>query len=137
MSYVLDACALMAFLSQETGKGFEPVKELFERALDENFPIYMSIVNLTEVYYLFMQKHGRTAADTIMENASGLPITVIDTISEAVYRQTAHFKSRYAMSLADAFACATAQTLGAVLVTKDSEMKEAEAKEALPILWIM
>jgi predicted nucleic acid-binding protein len=136
MTYVLDACALTAFLNQEQGKGFEPVKELFERAVDEGFPVYMNIVNLAEVYYFFIRKKGQSAADEIMENAVDLPITVIDTISEAVYRRTAYFKSHYSMSLADAFVCATAQCLGATLVTKDSEVEAAENKESLSVFWI-
>ena len=137
MTYILDACALTAFLNQEQGKGFEPVKELFERAVNESFPIYMNIVKLVEVYYLFIRKKGQSAADEIMKNAVELPITIIDTISDTVYRQTAYFKSHYSMSLADAFACASAQCLGATLVTKDSEVAAAEEKESFSVLWIL
>ncbi|GHV47229.1 hypothetical protein AGMMS49546_36620 [Spirochaetia bacterium] len=134
MTYVLDACALVAFFNQET-EGIK-VKELLEHTKAGKHTLYKSIVNLVEVYYHFIRDRGKMAADELLENMKYLPIEVIDTISEAVYRQTAHFKSHYHISLADAFACAAAQCLDATLVTKDSEVEEAEEKEALSVFWI-
>jgi len=40
------------------------------------------------------------------------------------------------MSLADAFLCATAKSLSAVIVTKDKEIKPAEKDGHLSVLWI-
>jgi hypothetical protein len=40
------------------------------------------------------------------------------------------------MSLADTFLCATAQSLSATIVTKDSEIEAAEQPEGLSVLWI-
>ena len=44
--YLLDACALLALLNQEFGKGFEKVKDLFDRAVNDEITLYMSLVNL-------------------------------------------------------------------------------------------
>jgi predicted nucleic acid-binding protein len=131
----LDACALIAFLDKEPA-GIN-VKFLFDRTENEDISIRMNIVNLVEVYYGFIQKYGTVkAADEIMQNVDGLPIEVITTISNTVYRETARYKAGYSMSLADAFLCATAKSLSATIVTKDSEIKPVEQKENLSVLWI-
>jgi predicted nucleic acid-binding protein len=137
LTYLLDACALIAFLAEEIGKGYEEVDELFNRAETGEIEIIMSIVNLVEVYYGFIQKYGTVeAADVIMNIVVDLPITVINTISNTVYRDAARFKAAYSMSLADVFLCASAKSLSAVIVTKDDEIKAAEQPEALSVFWI-
>ncbi|MDR3283861.1 MAG: type II toxin-antitoxin system VapC family toxin [Treponema sp.] len=137
MTCVLDACALTAFLDRERGEGFEAVRDLFNRADAEGITIRMSIVNLIEVYYGCIRKYKSVeAADEIMRQVNELPIEVIKTVSDAVYRETARFKTRYSMSLADAFLCATAKNLAATLVTKDGEIRPAEQREKLSVFWI-
>ena len=71
-----------------------------------------------------------------MEKVKDLPIRFINNISNEVYFYTARYKARYSMSLADAFLCATAKNLAAVIVTKDKEIKPAEKGESLSVLWI-
>jgi predicted nucleic acid-binding protein len=137
LTYLLDACALIAFLAEEIGKGYEEVDELFNRAETGEIEIKMSIVNLLEVYYGFIQKYGSVeAADVIMNSVADLPIAVVNIIDDAVYRDAARFKAAYSMSLADVFLCAFAKNLSAVIVTKDDEIRAAEQPEALSVFWI-
>jgi predicted nucleic acid-binding protein len=131
---VFDACALIAFLNME--ENFEQVKDLLERAGRGDITIGMSIVNLVEVYYNYIRDDGIAAANATMREALTLPLKIISTISDEVYREAARFKGCYAMSLADAFLCATAKSLSAVIVTKDGEIKPAEQAEALSVLWL-
>jgi PIN domain nuclease of toxin-antitoxin system len=35
MTYILDACAMLALLNEELGKGYETVRGLLESAVDE------------------------------------------------------------------------------------------------------
>ena len=58
MPYILDACALLAFLNEEKGKGYEAVRDLLDRALAGEVTLCMSLVNLVEVYYRFIQIKG-------------------------------------------------------------------------------
>ncbi|GHV85669.1 hypothetical protein AGMMS50230_12770 [Spirochaetia bacterium] len=134
MIYVLDACALIAYLNREP-EGIR-VKELIESTKLGNIDIYMCIVNLVEVYYGYVRDAGEMAADAYMEAVSDLPIRIINTITDTVCREAARFKGLYSMSLADAFACGTAKSLNATLVTKDSEIEAAQGKEHLSVLWI-
>jgi predicted nucleic acid-binding protein len=136
VTFIFDACALIAFMNEEKGEGYEAVDVLIERADAGEIVICMSVVNMTEVYYHFIKRDGEETADTIMRNAAELPIMVIDTITDAVCRETARFKARYPMSLADAFLCAAAKSLSAVIVTKDREIETAEKPEKLSVLWI-
>jgi predicted nucleic acid-binding protein len=136
LTYVIDACALVAFLNEEKGEGYEAVDDLLNRAEAGEITLYMSVVNLVEVYYGYIQDKGIETANKIMEPVKSFPIEIIYTISDTVYHQTARYKGLYSMSLADAFACATAKSLSATLVTKDGEIEALEQGEGFPILWI-
>ena len=136
MNYLLDACALISLLNEERGKGYEPVRDLFYRAAAGEIALCMSRVNLVEVYYRFMQLKGVETANAIKEPVNSLPVRFISDITDEIYFETARYKARYAISLADAFLCATAKSLDAVIVTKDPEIKPVEEAESFPVLWI-
>ena len=136
MTYILDACALLAFLNEETGKGYETVRGLLDRAVTGKVTLYMSLVNLVEVHYRFIQLKGNEIADAAMGPVKSLPVMFISNISGEIYCETARFKAGYSISLADAFLCATAKSLAATIVTKDKEIKPVEENEALSVLWI-
>jgi predicted nucleic acid-binding protein len=136
LTFLFDACALIAFLNQET-EGYEAVSSLFDRADAGEIIIRMSIVNLVEVYYGYVRDEGTEEADRIMRNVVDLPMEVITTISDEVYRETARLKGTYRpLSLADAFLCASAKSLGDVIVTKDGEIKRIKESASLSLLWI-
>jgi len=136
MTYILDACALIALLNRELGKGYETVKDLLDRAVTGEISLCMSLVNLVEVYYRIIQLKGSETADTVMEPIKNLPVRFIRDITDEIYFDTARCKARYPMSLGDAFLCGTAKNLDAVIVTKDKDIKHAEEAESLSVLWI-
>jgi predicted nucleic acid-binding protein len=136
MTYILDACALLALLNGELGKGYETIRDLLGSAAKGEAALCMSLINLVEVYYRYIQLKGVKLADAVMEEVKSLPVRFIRDISDEVYFGTARYKARYSMSLADAFLCATAKSLDAVIVTKDKEIKPAEKTESLSVLWI-
>jgi predicted nucleic acid-binding protein len=135
MSYVLDACALIAYLKKET-EGIK-VKELLDKAIAREITLYMNRANLIEVYYGYIQQEGSVEkADTIMQSVYDLPMQFVDTITEPIYHAAARFKGLYSISFADAFAAATAFSMSSVLVTKDHEFEPLEQTENLSIFWI-
>ena len=136
MTYILDACALIALLNEELGKGYETVKDLLDRAVAGEIALCMSLVNLVEVHYRLIQLKGIQTADAVMEPVKGLPVRFIRDITDEIYFDTARCKARYPMSLGDAFLCGTAKSLDAVIVTKDKDIKHAEEAESLSVLWI-
>jgi predicted nucleic acid-binding protein len=136
MTYILDACALIALLNRELGKGYETVRDLLDRAVTGEITLCMSLVNLVEVYYRIIQLKGVQTADTVMEPIKGLPVRFIRDITDEIYFDTARCKARYPISLGDAFLCGTAKSLNAIIVTKDKDIKHAEEAESLSVLWI-
>ena len=134
-AYVFDACALIAWLDEEKGAGYEAVDALIEQAKAGECVIRMSAVNWVEVFYHFIRSVGQETADTIMA-AAELPITLIDTIDPPARRAAACLKARYSMSLADCFLCIAALSFQATLVTKDGEIRAVEQQERLSVLWI-
>lgn len=117
---VLDSFALLAFLRGEAGE--EKVAALLERAGLRDEPLHMTEVNYAEVQYIIMRKDG---ADRWREIASELPALPIEfhLATRALADLAAGFKSRYKLSLADAFAAALAKERKAELVTGDPEFK--------------
>jgi PIN domain nuclease of toxin-antitoxin system len=103
MTYILDACALIALLNAELGKGYETVRDLLDRAVTGEITLCMSLVNLVEVYYRLIQLKGAETADAVMEPIKSLPIRFIRDITDEIYFDTAHRKARYPVSLGDAF----------------------------------
>ena len=84
MTYLLDACALLALLNEELGKGYETVRDLFDRAITGEIALCMSLVNLVEVHYRFMQLKGVETANAIMEPVKSLPIRFIRALNSFV-----------------------------------------------------
>jgi PIN domain nuclease of toxin-antitoxin system len=134
--YVLDACALVALLKGENGA--EAVDHLFQQAVQSNAALFMSIVNLLEVYYGFVSDIGLTETRNMMNIIQYTPLVIIDTISQQVYHEAARLKGTYhRLSLADAVGVATAIELSGVFVTADHhELEVIENKETtLNFFW--
>ena len=134
MDYVLDACALIALFNEEDGA--DTVAELMTRASDGTDRLFISCIQVLEVYYDRIYIKGIDYAETVLESIYTSPVTVLHDISRDIIKDAARFKTSYSMSLADTIAAATAKSLGAPLVTKDDEMKEAEEAGEFSIIWL-
>ena len=134
MDYVFDACALIAFFNEE--EGADTVAGLMAQAGNGECRLFMSSIQVMEVYYDRVYIKGTKYADTVLESIYAFVITVLSDISCDIIKEAGRFKTSYSMSLADTFAAATAGNLGATLVTKDSEMGEAERAGKFHVLWL-
>jgi predicted nucleic acid-binding protein len=134
MTYVLDACALIALLNEEPGK--DVVKDILKQAVDDKETlVYISAVNLAEIYASYIRELGKDAAREILERIYAAPIEIVAAIPEPVYREASRLKGSYHVSLADSFGLATAFDLSGSFVTSDGEIKSVEAAEPIAILW--
>jgi predicted nucleic acid-binding protein len=135
MTYVLDACALLALIKGETGA--DVVDAIFQKALTAEDVLFMSIVNLLEVFYGLIGDVGIERAKAMMAPLDDTPLTIIDHISPSVYQTAARLKGTYKrVSLADCVGLATAADFSATFVTSDHhEIKAVEQREALSVLW--
>ena len=134
--YVLDACALLALLQNETGN--EKVISVFNEAADEGTAtITMNTINLLEVYYKVYKARGKEQAERMITELKKLPVTINQEISDELFAQAGRFKVMYTVSLADSIALAQASLLNAQLLTADHhEFDAVEKSESVRFLWI-
>jgi PIN domain nuclease of toxin-antitoxin system len=59
----LDACALLAVLAME--KGAENIRNLFQKAVDNQAVLMMNKLNFLEVYYKIYKAYGKIEADNL------------------------------------------------------------------------
>jgi len=102
----------------------EEVRTLIHEAARSSRDLWMSTVNLGEVWYSVARKKSGAAADAAVVLA-GIRIAPADW---ALTYQAAQFKSRHRLSYADAFAAALAHARGVELVTGDPEFRTLEAQ---------
>jgi predicted nucleic acid-binding protein len=118
--FVLDAWALLALLQKEEPAASR-VKQLLEAATAGDVELFVSIINLGEVIYRVGKVRGEVEAQETLDLIRRLPLTVLPASESAVFSAVA-FKIHYAMSYADAFAAAAAESLDAPLLTGDPEL---------------
>ena len=87
------------------------------------YKLYISIINLGEVYYRIGRVKGKKEADETLKSLHQLPITILQATDQMVL-EAAALKMELAISYADAFAAAETQRLKATLVTGDPELVE-------------
>ncbi len=121
-AFVLDAWALLAFLQGEEPAASR-VKSLLQEARNEKVILYVSIINMGEVYYRIGKTRGQSEADALVEELQLLPLIILPASNEDVMA-AARLKMRYSISYADAFAVSTTLQHGAILLTGDPELLE-------------
>jgi predicted nucleic acid-binding protein len=136
LNYILDACALIAYLNAEPGE--DTIRDLLTRSkAGDGIALYMSIYNLLEVYYGFYREKNAETAKAIIQNVYRLPVTFIDRVTAPVLDEAARLKATYSCSLADAVGMALAVDLQGTFVTSDHhELEEVEQHERIPFLWL-
>jgi predicted nucleic acid-binding protein len=133
IKYALDACAMLAHIKEEPG--FDIVRGLLRQAEAGEIELFMSTVQILEVYYDRLRDVGIEYAENFLEIAYASCLHIVDFTTPLI-REAGRLKTSYRMSLGDAIACATAIDLSATLVTKDGEIEAVEQREKLPVLWI-
>jgi predicted nucleic acid-binding protein len=118
--FQLDSWALLAFLYREEPAA-DRVEHLLREAAAGRVRLLLSVVNLGEVFYIFGRRHGETAADHAVAEIKNLPINVLQVDEDRVMA-AARLKMRHSVSYANAFAAATAEEFGAILLTGDPEL---------------
>lgn len=120
-NYVLDAWAFLALLQKEEPAAGR-VKNLLQRAqVEPEIQVYLSIINLGEIYYILQRTHGSDETNRTIEDIRQLPITLVQA-SEKRVLAAASLKANHRFSYADAFAAAAAEEFQGILLTGDPEL---------------
>lgn len=130
-AYVLDTWAVIAYLEDEPSG--EQVEDLIATAHEEQIPIYMSVVNVGEVWYTMAREISEEEANASVKSLRDLRIQ-FENADWEITQEAARFKSQHKMSYADAFAAALTKTKKADLVTGDNEFKPLEGE--IKVSWV-
>jgi predicted nucleic acid-binding protein len=113
MSVVFDTEALLAFYLGEPGGRM--VQRRLEEIMEGETKGYLNIVNLTELYYILYRKSPDIAQEK-ERNLRGYGLEVVPINDDGLWKKAAETKGSHALSLADAFAAATAKVKKATLM---------------------
>lgn len=112
---VFDSQSLLKLYLGEAGA--DRVADLLRQVLEGKVQGRMNVVNLAEVYYILYRKSKETAEEK-EKNLRGYGVKVISVKADPpLWKRAASLKAERTMSLADAFAAATAMEFKARLVT--------------------
>jgi predicted nucleic acid-binding protein len=134
-TFVLDACALIAFLSKEPG--YINTTELLRRARRSEITLLMHNINLLEVYYDLRRAYGEMPANAQLANIRLLPVAFLSEVEGDCFMEAGRLKAAYRISLADSIALSTAAVHNATIVTCDHhEFDAIEQSEGIDFFWI-
>ncbi|MGI0480667.1 PIN domain-containing protein [Geminocystis sp. CENA526] len=124
---ILDACAVIALVKDETG-----AQIVEEYLLNSNHQCMIHNVNLCEVYYGFLPSEGERFTKQIINRLQVSNIIFRDDLTLSFWQQVATYKATIKrISLADCFALTLAHQENGVLLTSDR--KEFEPVVSLNI----
>ena len=129
--YVLDSFAIISQLQAEAGA--DKVDQVLQQGRDEHAEVFLSVVNFGEALYIIERDHGLNAANQASAAINEWPVRLVD-VDRVLAVSAAHFKARFAISFADGFALALAQSLGACVLTGDPEFRQTE--RIVPVEWL-
>ena len=129
--WVLDSYAIMAWLANEPGSD-----QVARVLTTPSASLYMSAINVGEVYYLLCRRRGRDQAREVEGVLYDHPRVRIAEAGRDRVRAAGDIKALGRLSLADAFAAALALELDAVLLTGDSEFRPLESARSLRVEWM-
>lgn len=124
---VFDTEALLIFYLGE--EGADIVADLLRRIQNKELKGFLNIVNLTEFYYILYRRDAAIAEEK-ERNLRAYGIEIVPLIDNAVWREAGRIKGEHAISLADAFAVATAiSKKDKLVVGRDEEFKKVSVPQ--------
>ncbi len=112
--YVLDACAMIAYLRKEVGA--DVVRKII---VDPTNICYAHAINLCEVYYDFWRVGGKSAAEQAIKDLLILGIIERNDFDQSFWKEIGRIKANNKASLADCAAIALANQFGGTVLTSD------------------
>ncbi|HEY7030017.1 MAG TPA: type II toxin-antitoxin system VapC family toxin [Thermomicrobiales bacterium] len=126
MTYVYDACALIAFLKREPGS------QVVDRLLgDAKSSHVIHASNLCEIYYDFIRASSLADANLALRTISQLGVRARATMDERLWKQAGQLKANGGLSIADCFAVALTRRVRGELVTADHREFDPLAQQGI------
>jgi predicted nucleic acid-binding protein len=133
--YILDSCALIAYLNDEPGADI--VSNFLEQMENRFVSLLLHKINLLEVYYGYYRERGKSLADEMLEDVLNSGVQILGDISNDMLMEAGRFKGSYSISLGDAILLAVASVSGSAVPTCDHhEFDVVEKAEMIAFEWI-
>jgi len=124
--YTFDSEAILAFYLGE--KGGEVTQSILEQIKGGEAEGNISIINLTEIYYI-LARVDPNLPKSVEKKLRLMGLKVVPVEDDDLWRHAAIIKAKHRLSLADAFAAATAEKQKTALVIgTDKEFDELSIK---------
>lgn len=121
---VFDTEALLIFYLGE--EGADVVEDLLVKIQNKELRGFLNIVNLTEFYYIIYRVNAAVAEEKV-RNLRAYGIKIVPLTDNAIWREAGRIKGEHGISLADAFAVATAKIKKDKLVVgRDEDFKNID-----------
>jgi uncharacterized protein len=120
--YVLDANAIISFLHGGEQENALKVRRIVESARDGEAELFISAINLGEVFYNLRKSRNESSAIQTVSALRG--IAAIVGVSPETAIQAAELKYRFKLGYADSFAASLAMERKATLVSADPDFEK-------------
>lgn len=130
-AYVLDSWAILSYFADEPAA--EKVETIITDAHEHAIPMFMSVINAAEVWYIVARRRSPSDADMAIRSLRQMGINFVEAPWELA-QEAGRFKVKNQMSFADCFAAALAKHKSATLLTGDLEFKQVERE--ITIHWL-
>ena len=131
--FVLDSYSLLAFFRDEPGA--DAIEKLLNEAAEDKHELYITVVNVGEVYYMSCRKDRVSKANQVWEAMRKFPLHFIE-VNLDLSLAAAKIKANYKLSYADAFAAALTIQKKATLVTGDNEFESLEGEANFKVKYL-
>ncbi|MDI6732268.1 MAG: PIN domain-containing protein, partial [Candidatus Margulisbacteria bacterium] len=113
--------------------GWERVKNVIWDAYKKKTALFLSCVNLGEIYYIIYRNYSPSAADQAISMIKLWPLRLIDAKMDMAII-AGRVKAENALSYADAYVVAAALSKKAAIITGDPEFKQIE--DLVEVQWL-
>jgi predicted nucleic acid-binding protein len=117
---LFDTHAFLAFFSGEAGS--ETIKEYFDEVQAKEIEGFVASITLTELAYIYSRKTDAATARLRVMQVQGSKLNLVPLSAEIAVE--AAMLKRPGISVADAIIAASAQAVGAAVVTNDPHFSE-------------
>jgi len=114
MIFVLDACAMIAWLRNEPGA------DAVDGAIrDVNSTCFAHGINLCEVFYDALRRTDESRAQSVLKDLAAVGVVTRNDFDETFWQEAGRIKAAHRVSLADCCAIALTKRVGGILLTSD------------------
>jgi uncharacterized protein len=124
---VLDSWPIVEWI-RDRQPAADAIAKLLAAADAGTVRLFMSAINVGEVYYCLRQQHSEKLAESWRELSRTLPTTIEVPTADDIW-EAALLKARYPIAYADAFAATLALKYRCPLVTGDPELRSIDDLE--------